>query len=219
MLIRPVKVEVKRRDVALSEVTNHENRLAGMEDQLAQKKDMAREANAKTTDLGKESEESLRVARVLKNKNNTEDGQVAALEKQLQHSVRIEAESEAKYEEVIRKLQIAEAKLEQVDKRAADNEVEKVKLEDELKSLCSSLKSVECSKDKAFREEESSSDKIKIMEAKCKEVEGRADLSERNVDKLQEDADRLEAVLGEVVTKNKKVEEEMEAAFQDLRNM
>ena len=219
MLIRPVKVEVKRRDVALSEVTNHENRLAGMEDQLAQKKDMAREANAKTTNLGKESEESLRVARVLKNKNNTEDGQVAALEKQLQHSVRIEAESEAKYEEVIRKLQIAEAKLEQVDKRAADNEVEKVKLEDELKSLCSSLKSVECSKDKAFREEESSSDKIKIMEAKCKEVEGRADLSERNVKKLQEEADRLEAVLGEVVTKNKKVEEEMEAAFQDLRNM
>ena len=109
--------------------------------------------------------------------------------------------------------------LEHVDKRAADNEVEKVKLEDELKSLCSNLKSVECSKDKAFREEESSSDKIKIMEAKCKEVEGRADLSERNVEKLQEDADRLEAVLGEVVTKNKKVEDEMEAAFQDLRNM
>jgi len=214
-----MEAEVKRRDVALSEVTNQENRLAGMEDQLAQKKDMAREANAKTTDLGKESEESLRVARVLKNKNNTEDGQVAALEKQLQHSVLIEKESEAKYEEVIRKLQIAEAKLEQVDKRVADNEVEKVKLEDELKSLCSNLKSVECSKDKAFREEESSSDKIKIMEAKCKEVEGRADLSERNVEKLQEEADRLEAVLGEVVTKNKKVEEEMEAAFQDLRNM
>ena len=57
------------------------------------------------------------------------------------------------------------------------------------------------------------------MEAKSKEVEGRADMSEKAVDKLQEEAERLEGLLGEVVAKNKKVEEEMEAAFQDLRNM
>ena len=49
-----------------------------MEENLAKKKDMAKEANDKTTELGKESE---RVAVVLK-KNNTEDGQVTALENQ-----------------------------------------------------------------------------------------------------------------------------------------
>ena len=95
----------------------------------------------------------------------------------------IAKEAEAKYKEVIRKLKMAESKLEHVDKRAAD------------------------------------SDKIKIMDAKCKEVEGRADMSEKSVGKLQEEADRLEGLLGEVVAKNKKVEGEMEAAFQDLRNM
>ena len=213
------KDEVEHREMAMVEVTKLEDKLADLEENLAKKKDMAKEANDKTTELGKESEESLRVARVLKNKNNTEDGQVAALEKQLEQSVLIEKEAEAKYEEVIRKLKIAESKLEHVDKRAADSEVEKVKLEEELKVLCSSLKSVECSKDKAFRKEESYTDKIKIMEAKSKEVEGRADMSEKAVNKLQEEADRLEGLLGEVVAKNKKVEEEMEAAFQDLRNM
>ena len=35
-------------------------------------------------------------------------------------------------------------------------------------------------------------DKIKIMEAKCKEVEGRADMSEKAVDKLQEEVEKLE---------------------------
>ena len=57
------------------------------------------------------------------------------------------------------------------------------------------------------------------MEAKCKEVEGRADMSEKAVDKLQEEVDKLEGLLGEVVAKNKTVEDEMEAAFQDLKNM
>ena len=169
--------------MAMAEVTKLEDKLADLEENLAKTKDMAKEANDKTTDLGKESQEALRVARVLKNKNNTEDGQVTALEKQLEQSVLIEKEAEAKYEEVIRKLKIVESKLEHVDKRAAD------------------------------------SDKIKIMDAKCKEVEGRADMSEKSVGKLQEEADRLEGLLGEVVAKNKKVEGEMEAAFQDLRNM
>ena len=68
--------------MAMAEVTKLEDKLADLEENLAKTKDMAKEANDKTTDLGKESEESLRVARVLKNKNNTEDGQVTALENQ-----------------------------------------------------------------------------------------------------------------------------------------
>ena len=36
---------------------------------------------------------------------------------------------------------------------------------------------------------------------------------------LQEEVDKLEGLLGEVVAKNKTVEDEMEAAFQDLKNM
>ena len=78
------QIEVERREVALSEVTHLEEKLMDLEEQLAKKKDMAKEAIDLTSNLGKESEESLRVARVLRNKNNVEDEQVAALEKQLE---------------------------------------------------------------------------------------------------------------------------------------
>ena len=44
-------------------------------------------------------------------------------------------------------------------------------------------------------------------------------MSEKAVDKLQEEVDKLEGLLGEVVAKNKTVEDELEAAFQDLKNM
>merc|ERR1712212_1024503 len=111
---------------------------------------------------------------------------------------------------------MAESKLELVEKRAATIDSEKLKLEEELKCLCTSLKSVECSKDKAFKKEESYNTKIKIMEAKNKEAEGRADMLEKNVDKLQEEVDRLEGMLEEVVSKNKKAEDEMEEVLQDL---
>ena len=213
------QVEAERREIALSEVVNLEEKLLDLEEKLAKKKDMAKEATEMTTNLGKESEEALRLARVLRNKNRIEDEQVATLEKQLDRTLQIEKESEEKYDEVVKKMELVEGKLEQVEKRASGIEAEKLKLEDELKCLWSSLKSVECSNDKAFKKEESYSTKIKIMEAKTKEAEGRADLMEKNVSILQGEVDRLEGMLEEVVSKNKKAEEEMEAVFQDLRNM
>ena len=190
-----------------------------LEEKLAKRKDMAKEATEMTTNLGKESEEALRLARVLRNKNRIEDEQVTTLEKQLDRTLQIEKESEEKYDEVVKKMELVEGKLEQVEKRASGIEAEKLKLEDELKCLWSSLKSVECSNDKAFKKEESYSTKIKIMEAKTKEAEGRADLMEKNVSILQGEVDRLEGMLEDVVSKNKKAEDEMEAVFQDLRNM
>jgi len=47
--------------------------------------------------------------------------------------------------------------------------------------------------------------------------QGRADTSENAVGKLQEEVNKLDVLLGEVGAKNKKVEDEMEAAFQDLK--
>jgi len=216
---RIIQVEIEGKETALGEVNKLEEKLAFMEEDLAKKRDMIREANDKTTELGKESEESLRIARVLKNKTSNEDVKVALLEKELEQAVFIEREAEAKYEEVIRKLDIVESKLGNVEKRADSCEEQKSKLEEDLRVLCSSLKSVECSKDKASSKEEAYNDKIKIMTAKCKEVEGRAEVSERAVGRLQDEVDRLEGTLEEVVIKNKKAEEEMESVFQDLRNM
>ena len=120
-----LQVDIERRETALAEVSNLKEKLSSLEDDLAKKNEMTKEANEKTAELGKENEESLRVARVLKNKTSSEDGKVAALEKQLGQSVLMEKEVETKYEEVIKKLNIVESKLEIVDKRAENCETEK----------------------------------------------------------------------------------------------
>ena len=112
------QVEVEQKEIALVEINKLEEKLSFMEDDLAKKRDMIKEANDKTTELGKESEESLRIARVLKNKTSNEDDKVALLEKELEQAVLIEREAESKYEDVIRKLGIVESKLENVEKKS-----------------------------------------------------------------------------------------------------
>jgi len=52
-----------------------------------------------------------------------------------------------------------------------------------------------------------------------KQAEARAEFAERSVQKLQKEVDRLEDDLLGAKEKNKKMEEEMEAAFQDIQNM
>jgi peptidoglycan hydrolase CwlO-like protein len=51
------------------------------------------------------------------------------------------------------------------------------------------------------------------------QAEARAEFAERSVQKLQKEVDRLEDDLLGAKEKNKKLEEEMEAAFQDIQNM
>ena len=212
-------MEVERKEAALSDMEKLKEKSYILEEELLKKKEMTKEVTDKAAELGKANEESLRVARVLKNHTNCKDGKVMTLEKQLEQAVLMEKETEAKYEEIVKKLETAESKLDSVDNRAVNGEKEKTTLEEELKVLCCSLKSIECSKDKSFKKEESYTDKIKTLTARCNEIEGRAEVAEKAAGKLQDEVEKLEQIQEEFLVKNKKLEDEMEAVFQDLRNM
>jgi len=54
---------------------------------------------------------------------------------------------------------------------------------------------------------------------KLKQAEARAEFAERSVQKLQKEVDRLEDDLLIAKEKNKKMEDDMEAAFQDIQNI
>ena len=212
-------MEAERKEEALAEVSKLEKKLADLEENILKKKEDTKNINDQIMELGKESEERVRIARSIKNKNKFEDEKVAMLEKQLEQAKFLRNEAEGKHDEVMRKIDVVGSKLEQVDLRVSEAESKKSKLEDELKELCISLKAVECAKDKACKKEESYSDKIKVMEMKCQEVEARAESSENAVARLEEEIDRLEGLLGELTTKNKKLEAEMEGALTDLNRM
>ena len=101
---------------------------------------------------------------------------------------------------------MVEADLERAEERAETGESKIVELE-------------EVSEEKASKKEESFSTQLRTLTAKCKEAEARAEFAERLVTKLQKEVDRLEDDLLGAKEKNKKMEEEMEAAFQDIQNM
>merc|ERR1712008_551355 len=121
------------------------------------------------------SDESERIRKVLENKSNTEEDRVAIVEQQLAQAKLIAEEADKKYEEVARKLAMVEADLER---------------EEELRVVGNNLKSLEASEEKASQKEETYSEQVRLLTAKHKEAEARAEFAERSVQKKE--VDRLE---------------------------
>jgi len=75
------------------------------------------------------------------------------------------------------------------------------------------------SEEKASKKEEAFAEQLRIISAKHKEAEGRAEYAERSVQKLQKEVDRLEDELMGAKESNKKMQDDMEATFHDIQNM
>ena len=193
--------------------------MAVLEEQLAKVKEDTKVTNEKTAELSKNSEESIRQARVLKNTTTNEDERQTALEAELTRIVQVEKESSEKYSDVSKKILMIESKLEDVESRAKVLEKTKHEREEELTVLSNNLKSLECAKDKSCRKENILGDKVKVMSSETKEMEARADIAEKAVEKLQDVVERLQENLCDVRKNNEKVESDMESLFHDLRNL
>merc|ERR1712032_1795175 len=122
-------------------------------------------------------------------------------------------------EDMARKLQVEIRRREEAEGEVAALNRRIQQLEEELRVVGNNLKSLEVSEEKASKKEESFSTQLRTLTAKCKEAEARAEFAERSVTKLQKEVDRLEDDLLGAKEKNKKMEEEMEAAFQDIQNI
>jgi len=72
---------------------------------------------------------------------------------------------------------------------------------------------------KANQREESYKEQIKTLTTKLKQAEARAEFAERSVQKLQKEVDRLEEDLHGEQTKNKMLQEDMEATLNDIQNI
>jgi len=71
----------------------------------------------------------------------------------------------------------------------------------------------------ASQKEETYSEQIRVLTAKHKEAEARAEFAERSVQKLQKEVDRLEDELRAEQERNKMLQEDMEATLQDIQNI
>merc|ERR1712228_981257 len=128
-------------------------------------------------------------------------------------------EADRNYEEAARKLALIEADLERSEERAEIGESKIVELEEEVKVVSNNLKSLEATEFQATKSEETYSDQIQTLSIRCKEAEGRAEVADRAVQRLQREIDKLENTLMDAKDKNNKLEEEMEAVFRDIQNL
>ncbi|XP_055613107.1 tropomyosin-like isoform X9 [Uranotaenia lowii] len=114
---------------------------------------------------------------------------------------------------------MVEADLERAEERAEAGEGKIVELEEELRVVGNNLKSLEVSEEKATQREETYGGQVRVLDQRLKEAEARAEFAERSVQKLQKEVDRLEDELMNERSKNKMLQEEMEATLHDIQNM
>jgi len=68
----------------------------------------------------------------------------------------------------------------------------------------------------ASKKEESFSEQLRSLTAKCKEAEARAEFAERSVQKLQKEVDRLEDELVHEKEKFKAISDELDQTFAEM---
>merc|ERR1719318_1314489 len=111
---------------------------------------------------------------------------------------------------------MVEADLERAEERAETGESKIVELEEELRVVGNNLKSLEVSEEKVNQREESYKEQIKMLTAKLKQAEARAEFADKSVVKLQHEVDRLEDELVSEQEKFKAITEELEQTFAEM---
>merc|ERR1740129_261232 len=109
-----------------------------------------------------------------------------------------------------------ETDLERAEERAENGETKIMELEEELRVVANNLKSLEVSEEKANQRERDYKEQIKILTAKLKQAEARAEFAEKSVQKLQHEVDRLEDELAGEMEKYKAITEELELTFAEM---
>ncbi|KOC68369.1 Tropomyosin [Habropoda laboriosa] len=179
--------ESERIRKALENRTNMEDdRVSLLEQQLAQAKLIAEEADKKYEEvghvpankrtffsrqpLGDESVCIFTTRKILENRSLADEERMDALENQLKEARFLAEEADKKYDEVARKLAMVEADLERAEERAEAGESKIVELEEELRVVGNNLKSLEVSEEKANQREEEYKNQIKTLTTRLKEA-------------------------------------------------
>merc|ERR1711962_213193 len=103
--------------------------------------------------------------------------------------------SDAKCEEIVRKLVLAEHHRDRAEERAARSDAKIAGLESELGGVNKTMKSLSSAGDENGKREEDLEEEIKVVKERFRDAEVKAEMAERTVQKLQTEIDRMENAL------------------------
>merc|ERR1712080_356108 len=134
-------------------------------------------------------DDSERAKKVFQSKADEDEKRITALEKDLKEA------------------------REKAEERAEVGETKIVDLEEELRVVANTLKSLEVAEEKANQREKTYKEQIKTLTTKLNQAVARAEFAEKSVMKLQKEVDRLEDELVTEQEKFKAITEELEQTF------
>lgn len=195
-------------NVAANAVEKEKNDLIKKIMSIEEDIDKTEEKLTKTQQLYKEAshqaEENERAKQSLEHRYQMDLLRIQDLEKQLAEAQVVAEVADKRYDEVCQKLAVMEGDLERNEERADTAEVKLRDLEEEVRVLSNTLRSLEVSEMEAKQREINFAELMKESAEELAEYEERADVAEAESIRLQKQIDKLEEDL--IAEQNKYIE-------------
>ena len=162
---------------------------------------------------------SVKTRTELENAVSSNEEHIDALDKQLVESKLSLVASEAKYDDISRKLVTLETDSARGNDRAEVAEKKIVDIEEELRVVGQNLQTLEVGEEKTIQREEKYQAEIMELRIKLKASEYRGEQAEMNIQRLNVRIDQVEEDLLAEKMKIKKVSDELNQVFDDMLSM
>jgi len=163
-----------------------------------------------------EADNQAKRVKQLEQRNIQDEEATEALEAPTREARRLNDDSEAKLEEMSRRLGALQEEYRRTQDRAVLAEETIQGLETELKTVGENMKVLEVSEEKAIQRQERYQSQIHLLLAKLKEAEGRYEYGEMNITKLNHRIDDLEDEICREKTKIKALSDDLNDVFESI---
>lgn len=206
----------KQLGVSEAEMVSLSKKVRSIEEEYESTESRLLQTTTKLEEAAKSFEESDRGRKVLESRIAIDEERMVVLEKDLETTILFGEDADRKYEETARKLAITEVDLERSEGRVALAEAKIIELEDELKVVGNTFKSLEIAQQEFLVRQETYELTIQNLTESLQDAEHRAIQAERAVTMLQKEVDRLEDELSGEKDKFRLVLGELDSTITEL---
>ena len=204
---------------AEGEVSSLRSRLILLQENNEKQEERLCKATLELAGACKRADAAVKKRIELENGNSSNEEAIDNLDKQLEESKFNLSASEAKYDDISRKLATLESDSVRAAERADSAEKKIADIEEELRVVGQNLQTLEVGEEKTIQREEKYQAEIMDLRMKLKASEYRGEQAEMNIQRLNVRIDQVEEDLLAEKMKIKKVSDELNQVFDDMLSM
>ena len=204
---------------AEGEVSSLRSRLILLQENNEKQEERLCKATLELAGACKRADAAVKKRIELENGNSSNEEAIDNLDKQLEESKFNLSASEAKYDDISRKLATLESDSVRAAERADSAEKKIADIEEELRVVGQNLQTLEVGEEKTIQREEKYQAEIMDLRIKLKASEYRGGQAEMNIQRLNVRIDQVEEDLLAEKMKIKKVSDELNQVFDDMLSM